>query len=64
MAGFDPTKLEETLNKARLSVDSALTNLRASGALGNKPINEDISPAEAGNTSCTINTGCDRPAEQ
>ncbi|MER5349271.1 hypothetical protein ABT093_02905 [Kitasatospora sp. NPDC002551] len=63
MADFDPRKLADTLNKARLSVDSALTNLRDSGALGNEPV-EPLEAKGGGNSSCTINTGCGKAAEE
>ncbi|MER7674372.1 hypothetical protein ABTY61_38745 [Kitasatospora sp. NPDC096128] len=65
MADFDPKKLAETLNKARLSVDSALTDLRVSGALGDEAMSEEFAKTAGGNSSCVINTGCHKAtAEQ
>ncbi|MER7674373.1 hypothetical protein ABTY61_38750 [Kitasatospora sp. NPDC096128] len=64
MADFDPKKLAETLNKARLSVDSALTDLRVSGALGDEAMSEELAKAAGGNTGCHINTGCGKAAAE
>ncbi|MER5349270.1 hypothetical protein ABT093_02900 [Kitasatospora sp. NPDC002551] len=63
MADFDPKKLADTLNKARLSVDSALTDLQNSGALGNEPV-DALEAKGGGNTGCHINTGCGKALEE
>jgi hypothetical protein len=60
--GVDTQALQNVLSRAKLDVDSAIDS--AIQQVGGDPealaAGQEAAAARAGNTSCTINTGCER----